>query len=326
MRTPPYRVDYLIAGAGLAGCALALRTLARGYSTMLCAAPRVLPDVHLGETTRPHELTDCAAHSLPSETFVHWAGTEIGRVSSSQAAQVDKHSLNRGLLEEAIRMRAIYLPETRLLAFERTARSWRIDSTSGTIHSAFVVDATGRAAAVARKLGARRVAFDRLTAETVSFPASRRPAQHLIEAAENGWWFCAHHPALGSVATYFTDNDMRLNFDDALRQSRFAKIFLGAGRTNRPRRLAAGTAILNPVAGPFWFAIGDAALSCDPLSSSGISNAFHLASWALDGTVVYSKRVAREFSSYLQTYKSVYASAQRNGEFWRRRSSRYLCG
>jgi flavin-dependent dehydrogenase len=317
---PTAKIDILIAGAGPAGCAVAFEALSRGYSVALCEAPRAGAQPHLGEIAWTGEHLASGAHSIESESFVHWSGSGIGVAWSHLATQIDKQAFNEDLRQEAIRRGALYLPDTRVLALERTRGRWRIDSTGGPIESAFVADATGRAAAIARKLGVRRVAFDRLTAATVTFPPSGRPTQHLVEAVENGWWFCANHPRLGTVGTYFTDNDLRTDFDFALRQSRFAKIFLGASRAGRPNILAAGTTMLYPVAGAGWFAVGDAAWSCDPLSSSGIGNAFRLASWALEGIACYPERVADAFADYMQSYGSVYRSAERAGEFWRRRA------
>jgi flavin-dependent dehydrogenase len=313
------KVDILIAGAGPAGCAVALEALAGGYSVTLCEAPRASAPLHLGEIARPGEFTEGAEFRTESESFVLWSGPGIGVAWSNPAAQIDKHAFNENLRRQVIRAGAQYLPETRVLSLERTAGRWRIDTNTGKIDTAWIADATGRVAAIARRLGARRIAFDRLTATTVTYPPVGRPTQHLVEAAENGWWFCANHPALGTVGTYFTDNDLRTDFDDALRQSHCAKAFLPPSRSSSPNILAAGTTMLCPVAGEGWFAVGDAAWSCDPLSSSGISNAFRSASWALEGMANYADRVAEEFASYMQSYQSVYRSAARTGEFWRRR-------
>jgi flavin-dependent dehydrogenase len=315
------KVDILIAGAGPAGCAVALEALARGYSVALCEGPRARAPLHLGELARPGEFTEGAGFRTESESFVLWSGPGIGVAWSNPAAQIDKHAFNENLRRQAIRAGARYLPQTRVLSLERTGERWRIDTTTGSIDSAWIADATGRVAAIARRLGARRIAFDRLTATTVTWPPSGRPTQHLVEAAENGWWFCANHPALGTVGTYFTDNDLRTGFDDPLRQSRCAKAFLPPSRVGSPKILAAGTTLLCPVAGDGWFAVGDAAWSCDPLSSSGIGNAFRSASWALEGMANYADRVAEEFAVYMKSYQSVYRSAARTGEFWRRRAT-----
>ena len=252
-----------------------------------------------------------------------WSGPGIGVAWSNPAAQIDKHAFNENLRRQAIRAGAQYLPRdaSALARAHRRTLADR-DHTPARSIANWIADATGRVAAIARKLGARRIAFDRLTATTVTCPPSGRPTQHLVEAAENGWWFCANHPVLGTVGTYFTDNDLRTDFDDALRQSRCAKAFLPArAGLVCPNILAAGTTMLCPVAGDGWFAVGDAAWSCDPLSSSGISNAFRSASWALEGTANYADRVAEEFAAYMQSYQSVYRSAGRTGEFWRRRAT-----
>jgi flavin-dependent dehydrogenase len=83
---------------------------------------------------------------------------------------------------------------------------------------------------------------------------------------------------------------------------------------------AAGTALLDPVAGSGWFAVGDAAWSCDPLSSSGIGNAFRSAALALESIDRYPDRVAGEFEAYMKSYAAVYRSAKHPGEFWCRRA------
>jgi flavin-dependent dehydrogenase len=314
------KVDILIAGAGTAGCAVALEALARGWSVTLCEAPRTSAPLHLGETARPGEFAAGDAFRTESESFVFGSGPGIGVTWRNPAAQIDKHAFNESLRQQAIRAGARYLPQTRVLSLERSDGRWRIETTNGPIDSELVADATGRVAAIARKLGARRLAFDRLTATTVTYPPSGRPTQHLVEAAGNGWWFCANHPVLGTVGTYFTDNDLRCDFDDALRQSRCARAFLPARRRACPNILATGTTMLSPVAGDGWFAVGDAAWSCDPLSSSGIGNAFRSASWAFEKAADYTNRVADEFAAYMRSYQAVYRSAGRTGEFWRRRA------
>src|SRR6185295_5824487 len=141
--------------------------LARGYSVALCEAPRAGPPLHLGEIAWPGEVTAGGAYSIESESFVLWSGPGIGVAWSNPAAQIDKHAFNENLRRQAIHAGAQYLRETRVLSLERTGGRWRIETNSGTIDTAWIADATGRVAAIARKLGARRIPFDRLTATTV---------------------------------------------------------------------------------------------------------------------------------------------------------------
>ncbi len=109
------------------------------------------------------------------------------------------------------------------------------------LHADFLVDASGRAALVAERQGAARIADDRLVACTVCFrnpPAAPAPsattssaadsadtlaataasaaahaAPHrdptpLVEAGELGWWFSAPLPDGRHVVTFFTDADL----------------------------------------------------------------------------------------------------------------------
>jgi flavin-dependent dehydrogenase len=256
-----------------------------------------------------------------SESFVCWSTPEIGVASSEAAHQIDKQAFNQELLSQAIANGARYLPDTRVLAIDRQHGHWNITTNHSVIHTDLVADATGRAACIARKLGARRIALDTLTATTIALAPRGDRQQYLIEAVESGWWYCACHPKLGRVGTYFTDNDLRAPFSEALGKSRLARTFLGANAAPCARVLAAATALLEPVAGPGWFAVGDAAWSCDPLSSSGISNALKSAAWALSGGPVYRECVANAFAEYRRSHRLMYDSCAQQGEFWRRRTA-----
>ena len=240
---------------------------------------------------------------------------------------VDKQAFTSTLQNEVASRGGLVLLDTRVIGVERAGDAWLAHTSRGTIESSFLVDATGRVAALARKLGARRIAWDRLTATTISLPA-KPVVQRMIEALDGGWWYCASHPALGVAATYFTDNDLRCDVESALEQSRFAKLFIAhdnKASAFRPQVLAANSSLLQPVAGRGWCAAGDAAFSCDPLSSSGIENAFRSAEWAIEAvrcgsTNGYAQQISQHFLSYLNERKKVYSMADRQGEFWQRRT------
>lgn len=300
----------------MAGCALAQEALRHGCSVALCDGPRRTQPPYLGEMTDvPRFGSDVW------ESFVCWSGVGTGVATGEASQQIDKLAFNRELLSRAIARGARYLPDTLVLTIDRQQGHWSIATNHAVIRSAMLADATGRAACIARKLGAKRIALDTLTATTVALPPRGDRQQYLVEAAEAGWWYCAGHPKLGRVGTYFTDNDLRTPFADTLRKSKLARPFLGAFPSVRPRVLAAGTALLQPVAGPGWLAVGDAAWSCDPLSSSGISNALRSATWVFAGVSAYCERVAAAFSEYRREHRLMYARCTQQGEFWRRRAA-----
>jgi flavin-dependent dehydrogenase len=282
----------------------------------MCDLSRQIPLPHLGEMAH---IPDAGSGS--SESFVSWTSQEIGVAPNQPVGQIDKSALNRKLLSQVLARLTRYLPDARVLTIERIGGHWEIATSRGAVRAALLADATGRAASIARRVGAKRIAFDALTATTTALPPGGRAQQYLVEASVAGWWYCAHHPDLGSVASYFTDNDLRLPFQDALRGSKFARHFVDAMPLARPRVLAAATALLQPVSDSGWFAVGDAAWSSDPLSSSGISNAFETAVWALADLRGYPQRVASAFAQYRKAQRMTYGTCAQRGEFWQRRNA-----
>ena len=75
-----------------------------------------------------------------------------------------------------------------------------------------LVDATGRAAWLARRLGAERVAFDRLVAVVTFFRTpptqGNRDTCSMVEATEQGWWYSARVPDDRGVLAFMTDADL----------------------------------------------------------------------------------------------------------------------
>ena len=113
-------------------------------------------------------------------------------------------------LRAAVQQRGVpVLPHASLDSIERDGDGWRIARDGGGgIAARYLVDATGRAGAIARRLGARPQLHDRLVALTARVP--RNPAfDHamVISTAADGWWYAAPVPQ-GHVLAYFTDSDL----------------------------------------------------------------------------------------------------------------------
>jgi flavin-dependent dehydrogenase len=79
-----------------------------------------------------------------------------------------------------------------------------------TLEAAFVADATGRASRLARRLGARRVRYDRLVGVATLLPP--HPASEdtytLVEAVEGGWWYSALLADGRLAVALLTDGDL----------------------------------------------------------------------------------------------------------------------
>jgi 2-polyprenyl-6-methoxyphenol hydroxylase-like FAD-dependent oxidoreductase len=228
------------------------------------------------------------------------------------------------------------------------ASAWRLRLQDGReLIGSWLIDATGRRRSAARRCGARLHRLDRL----VVFQAQLRPrragapsdsdTRTLIEAAPDGWWYTSRVPAGGRVVAYLTDRDLAApadllslaGFRRQLERTRHIRRAIDPDpRYQRPRGGDASSAHLEPVAGPGWIAVGDAALSLDPLSAQGLFNALYTGlkgaeavSAALAGDPAaladYAARLKQIYHAYLDHRTAFYALEGRwaTEPFWRRR-------
>ena len=227
-----------------------------------------------------------------------------------------------------------------------------------TVHRAdVVVDASGRAARVARLLGVRRVRYDHLVGaliyartrdvSEVRDPVAGVDSSTLVEAVSDGWWYSLSLPGDRLVVGFMTDADLLAS--TGARRPDGLRALLEEAPVTRKRVLAAGvdlsreqvvlrpahTARLTSVAGPDWLAVGDAAIAFDPLASYGIAAAlgegYHAAesiaarlAGRADALSDHARLVDRTLARYLIMCRDRYACERRwpEAEFWRRRSVR----
>ena len=214
------------------------------------------------------------------------------------------------------------------------------------ISARFVIDATGRTAWFARKQRARRILDDRQVAISGiwRFP-SRPPADTftLLEAVKDGWWYSCRLPSEDQLAVFITDADIARERRLADESSLMAAMQATTHISHRLRdgRLAsaltfhaAQSSRLAPPCGAAWIAVGDAAATWDPLSSSGIPRALDsgiYAARAIEAKLrhgdsrlleLYSSRTEDAFDSYCTMRSRYYALERRFGSspFWQRRT------
>ncbi|HEU4728896.1 MAG TPA: FAD-dependent oxidoreductase, partial [Kofleriaceae bacterium] len=175
---------------------------------------------------------------------------------------------------------------TRVHRCEREPAGWLLAveraGARETVSARFVIDATGRAARMARTAGARRIDHDGMVAlvgRTAHGAAS--PTVIMIESARDGWWYSAPVPGGGLVVAFMTDAELlgrsadttehwRRALDDTIHtRGRLASSQLdGAVRVT-----SASTSSHDRVAGPGWVGAGDAAFALDPLAGQGVFKA-----------------------------------------------------
>jgi flavin-dependent dehydrogenase len=217
----------------------------------------------------------------------------------------------------------------------------------GAVRCRLLIDATGRRGAVARRVGATRHRQCALIAIHARFrpPTGEvdRDSRTLVEAAPDGWWYAALVPSGERVVAYFTDADLAdraallkpegfLAGLDGSRLIREALTTHGSTLADRPRITDAAGARLDRFAGPGWLAVGDSALSFDPLSSQGLLTALYTglragqaADRLLDGddgpVAEYARRLDAIHDAYRRHRAAYYAAERRWADrvFWLRR-------
>lgn len=237
--------------------------------------------------------------------------------------------------------------EGQVAGFRRDAEGWRLQTAGGQrLQAAFLVDATGRAAAIGRRLAAL-LRGDSLVAAYAFLrqvdPEVEPTAATLVEAVADGWWY-ATLLADGRLAlNYYSDPDLmphglgrdpaawRSLAGDSLYISRWIES-AGFALSEPPLLASAGTAWLDRAAGPDWVAVGDAAAAFDPLSAHGMTTALwtgiegaKAVQRALDGTPEaldgYAARVEQGVARFRADRDRIYGGETRFADrpFWRRR-------
>jgi flavin-dependent dehydrogenase len=213
----------------------------------------------------------------------------------------------------------------------------------------FVIDASGRQSHFARKLGIHRQHFDKLIACWATLPDFGQNKMSTISAGELGWWYSAPLPNNRRVLALQTDSDL-INHREIKNASQFitlaqancemAKIIeRNEGGIQFHQTVSANSTRLNQVAGQQWAALGDAAMSFDPLSSQGMFNAMAGAMQLAEMLIVfgliedpgsknmahfqsaYTHQIDQIWSHYINHKKTSYREEMRWKEsvFWRRR-------
>lgn len=328
-------VDVAIVGAGPAGSvAAALLARAGRRVALIEAEPPPGPDAppKIGETLpaaadrllRAHGLpaaADDPAHRPIAGAATLWDGP-VQRTDGFADPEGPGLRLDRRRFDAALRMAALSAGATpvtaRVRRVEPTADGWRLP---GLFEAVWLIDATGRAARIARSLGAeseREPAQIALWAVGAAPPADRTPVDRTLierEADSAGWWYGARLPDGRPLAALHTDarDAAWVRADPARWRARLAAARLLAETLDAnafetaPLHAAdaRGGRLVRPV-GAGWLACGDAALHVDPIASQGIFNAL------AGGVSVARALTADDVDAAMETY------AARLGDVWTR--------
>ncbi len=381
--------DVAIVGAGVAGCALAIALkrnlpgldiclLDRGQQTAINTgedenvyADSIRPKI--GETLPPQVIIPLQQLGLWEQflaaAFLSCAGTlSLWGAALPEANEyiyspygngwhLNRQQFDALMLNAAIQYQVRLISKAQFLDISQKHNGWQIawrttkqaGDEQQTITARFVVDASGRSARVAQRLGVNKQKLDRLIgiyrfyfkdqrslAEPVATDSST-----LIESAAQGWWYSARLPQHQQVVALMTDADIArtesyrtsTEFEQALAATKQISGHLdGLTADGEPIVSAAHTQRLDRMAGYGWLAVGDAAFTFDPLSSLGIFKALRMSLYAAyaikdffnakDRQLIKYQAVAdAEFNGYLAKRRDYYTAETRYSSelFWLRR-------
>lgn len=324
------RFDVAIAGGGPAGLVAAILLARGGARVIVRRAPPAARPTRPGETLPGaglrllrsldlpvpdaagghRRLTGIASawHGPPVET--DYLGTPDG-----PAWLIDRPAFDRMLAEAAAAAGA------RIVA----RAGGRPPGAEAEEEAGFLVDATGRSAAIARRHGARiRVEHDQVALWAVAEgDAPARLERPLIERTPDGWWYAVRLDERRTYAAFHVpaaaagQARTAAGWAARLATTRYLSPLLAdAGDFPPPRGSPAGGARLAPCRGDSWAACGDAALAFDPLSSQGLLGAMaggHMLATALlaedrDGALAgYEARLEAIWRLYRDRRAAFYA-------------------
>lgn len=355
------KAHVLILGAGPAGAATALALQSRNISTIVVERGD-FSDFRVGEHLAPDAMrplldlgvldrVTTAGHQHCPGVCSAWGSTELTARdyifhSLGEGLHLSRNRFDADLAATAQERGAQVLRRSRCFGLEWSTSGWSamVETKQDrlTIASRFAVDATGRSAWLARSEGFYRHVHDKLVGMTALLEPRMGSVDHslLVEAAEDGWFYSALLESGQLLVSYLTDADLRDSSVPAreLWVSRLRGAPHTAARAEAfvpPTRVymrAAESALLESSAGRCWLAVGDAAQSFDPLSSSGIAHSLQNgidAAAAIDASLggdamslrAYAAARRRAYASYLIKRSLYYRMERRwlNGSFWRRR-------
>lgn len=257
---------------------------------------------------------------------------------------IDRAAFDAGLIDAAAGA-GTSVSDDRVISLHAVTGGWLLKLASGRVTKArLVIDASGRGARFARSVRANIRVFDRLVAVSFVLKPDEKDIDRcvVVEAGPDGWLYSALEPSGHRIITFFTDADISSEITPGRAAGIFGSVLAGSeivaryarnDRVVQRRRWPAATLALDHAYGAGILAVGDAAMTRDPLSSQGIAAVMEDAEAAASVVALnfggnlgealrsHEDRSRQKLAGYLRTRCSYYRSEARwtDRPFWARR-------
>lgn len=365
-----YTTDVLIIGGGPAGAAAAVSLLQYGKDIDVSlvelsdfterrigeqVSPAIFDLIDYLQIKREDFGPDCF---LPSYGHTSYWGMDNPVLRDSifttagNSYQLNRLQFDITLVEAVFKRGGNVFPNMRCLHATQDEEGWKVElkhQVKGDFifRARYLVDATGRKAAVCRKIGVRTAKADQLmgVGAWVPFNTPQALSQEVVlETVEHGWWYSATLSAATRTVIFFSDADIIsqqglhtvAGWQEALQQTKHIKqVVQGASSVDEIWLRSAHCQHSQSPDRADFVAIGDAALSFDPVSSMGVGFALTSACQAAvmilhelqspdpQRIMTYQADIGRHFTQYQQLRQRIYQQEQRwpDSAFWQRRQS-----
>ncbi|WP_224558087.1 tryptophan 7-halogenase [Pectobacterium versatile] len=294
----PVTCDVLVIGAGPAGSVASRLLSLAGIRVVLLDNVNITRQ-KIGESlpgaARPmlHRLglipwVEKSAPLTNSGNLSCWGGeqltaTDFIRDPYGCGWHLDRQRFDQNLRDAAEDAGALIV-NARLSSLSETHDGMKAQVGEQTITANWVIDASGKSGTIASTLGNSRLKDPPLFALYTWCSNGNVDTRSVVEAAPTGWWYTAGLPDGHRVVAFFTLPSEAKNmwrekqsFTSVLQSTTHVQHWCPPELTSSSRLqiIDATASYLHNVFGSRWIAVGDAALSLDPLSSQGIYNAIY---------------------------------------------------
>ncbi|MGF1681785.1 NAD(P)/FAD-dependent oxidoreductase [Photobacterium minamisatsumaniensis] len=247
-------------------------------------------------------------HHLKSQGMLSYWGSQQPTIADNLSNpdgfgwHIDRPLFEQQLRQAAQERGVTCLWPSHLITHTKMAKHWELTLQQGSeissLNADVVIDATGRHCVFTRQLGVARQQFDKLMSIWLTANVHVNKKFGLISSTDKSWWYSAPIPTLPtnhapeSKSSSAQARVVSWQAESAIIDKTLSKspqAFLAAAckapgfkplidridlsSVKLQGIVAANSSKLTTCSGQQWFAIGDAAMSFDPISSQGMFNA-----------------------------------------------------